>query len=61
MSTKVYVKVISVTKEDGQMVPQVLYWENKDGGTTAVATGATLNISAGDITNKATYTEQLEA
>ena len=33
----------------------------KDGGTTAVATGATLNISAGDITNKATYTAQLEA
>lgn len=28
MSTKVYVKVISVTKEDGQMVPQALYWEN---------------------------------
>lgn len=33
----------------------------KDGGTTAVATGATLNISAGDITNKATYIAQLEA
>ena len=33
----------------------------KDGGTTAVATGAMLNISAGDITNKATYTAQLEA
>ena len=28
MSTKVYVKVISVTKENGQMVPQALYWEN---------------------------------
>ena len=33
----------------------------KDGGTTAVATGATLNISAGDVSNKATYTAQLEA
>ena len=33
----------------------------KDGGTTAAATGATLNISAGDITNKATYVAQLEA
>ena len=33
----------------------------KDGGTTAVATGATLNISAGNVTNKATYTAQLEA
>lgn len=32
----------------------------KDGGTTAVATGTTLNISAGDITNKATYIAQLE-
>ena len=33
----------------------------KDGGNTAVATGETLNISAGDITNKATYIAQLEA
>ncbi len=32
----------------------------KDGGSTAVATGATLNITAGDITNKATYIAQLE-
>ena len=33
----------------------------KDGGNTAVATGQTLNITAGDITNKATYIAQLEA
>ena len=32
----------------------------KDGGSTAVATGATLTISAGDVTNKATYVAQLE-
>lgn len=32
----------------------------KDGGTTAVATGSTLTISAGDVTNKATYIAQLE-
>jgi len=33
----------------------------KDGSTTALATtGATLNISAGDVTNKATYIAQLE-
>lgn len=32
----------------------------KDGGTTAVATGQTLTISAGDVTNKAVYTAQLE-
>lgn len=32
----------------------------KDGGTTAVATGQTLSISAGDVTNKATYVAQLE-
>ena len=32
----------------------------KDGGATAVATGATLNITAGDISNKATYVAQLE-
>lgn len=33
----------------------------KDGGTTAVGTGSTLSISAGSVTNKATYTAQLEA
>lgn len=32
----------------------------KDGGTTAVATGVTLTISAGDVSNKATYIAQLE-
>lgn len=32
----------------------------KDGGTTAVGTGATLTISAGDVSNKASYTAQLE-
>ena len=32
----------------------------KDGGTTAVATGQTLSISAGDVSNKATYIAQLE-
>lgn len=32
----------------------------KDGGTVAVATGQTLSITAGDVTNKATYTAQLE-
>lgn len=32
----------------------------KDGGTTAVATGATYTIGAGDITSKATFSAQLE-
>ena len=32
----------------------------KDGGTTAVATGSTYTISAGDVSNKATFTAQLE-
>lgn len=32
----------------------------KDGGTTAVASGQTLTISAGDVSNKASYTAQLE-
>ena len=32
----------------------------KDGGTTSVATGATYTISAGEITNKATFSAQLE-
>lgn len=32
----------------------------KDGSSTSVATGQTLTISAGDVTNKATYVAQLE-
>lgn len=32
----------------------------KDGGTTSIATGQTFTVSAGDVTNKATYTAQLE-
>ena len=32
----------------------------KDGGTTAVATGATYTIGAGDVNNKATFSAQLE-
>lgn len=32
----------------------------KDGGTTAVGTGQTLTITAGDVTNKASYTARLE-
>ena len=32
----------------------------KDGATTAAATGTTLTISAGDVSNKATYVAQLE-
>lgn len=32
----------------------------KDGGTTAVGTGQTLTITAGDVSSKATYTAQLE-
>ena len=33
----------------------------KDGSSTAMSTtGATLNIGSGDVTNKATYTAQLE-
>lgn len=32
----------------------------KDGGTTAIATGTTLNITAGAVANSANYTAQLE-
>lgn len=32
----------------------------KDGGTTAVATGQSLTVNAGDVASKATYTAQLE-
>ena len=37
----------------------VIKWY-KDGGTTAVGTGQTLSISAGQVTNKASYVAQLE-
>ena len=33
----------------------------KNGGTSAVATGSTLTIGSGDVTNQANYTAQLEA
>ena len=33
----------------------------RDGGTTSVSSGATLTIDSGDVTDKATYTAQLEA
>ena len=33
----------------------------KNGGTTSIATGQTLTISAGDVTNSATFVAQLEA
>ena len=33
----------------------------KDGSTTATATGATLTIDAGQVTNKASYVAQLES
>jgi hypothetical protein len=32
----------------------------KDGSSTAAATGQTLTIDAGDVTDKATYVAQLE-
>ena len=32
----------------------------KDGGSEAIATGQTLDISAGDVSNKATFIAQLE-
>ena len=32
----------------------------KDGGATSVATGATYTIGAGDVSNKATFSAQLE-
>lgn len=32
----------------------------KDGGTAAVATGSSFTISAGDVSNKATFSAQLE-
>lgn len=32
----------------------------KDGGTTAVATGSTYTVGAGDVSNKATFSAQLE-
>lgn len=44
----------------GTAIPGTIYWY-KDGATSSTVTGTTLTISAGDVSNKATYVAQLEA
>jgi hypothetical protein len=59
LTAHVYQGGVEVTG-DALLVLGTIKWY-KDGSTTVAATGQTLTISAGDVTNKATYIAQLEA
>ena len=59
MTAHVYKGGVELTDTQISAVGTIKWY--KDGGTTAVGTGTTISISAGDIMNKATYTAQLEA
>ena len=58
LTAHVYKGAKEVTGNDLAVLGTIKWY--KDGGTTAVATGATLTISAGNVDNRATYTAQLE-
>lgn len=59
LSAHVYKAGVEVTGSNLTALGTIKWY--KDGGTTAVATGSTLTISAGDVSNNANYTAQLEA
>lgn len=58
LTAHVYKGGVEVTGSDLSGLGTIKWY--KDGGTTSVATGSTYTISAGDITNKATFSAQLE-
>lgn len=58
LTAHVYKAGVEVTGSDLTALGTIKWY--KDGSTTAAATGQTLNISAGDVSNKATYIAQLE-
>lgn len=58
LTAKVYKGGVEMTGSNLTALGTIKWY--KDGGTTAVGTGATLTISAGDVTNSASYTAQLE-
>ena len=59
LTAHVYKAGVEVTGSELTALGTIKWY--KDGGSTAVGTGQTLTISAGDVTNKATYVAQLEA
>lgn len=58
LTAHVYKAGVEVTGEALTALGTIMWY--KDGDNTAVATGQTLTIDAGDVTNKATYVAQLE-
>lgn len=58
LSAHVYKGGVEVTGSSLTALGTIKWY--KDGGTTAVATGSSLTINAGDVTNNANYTAQLE-
>lgn len=58
LSAHVYKAGVEVTGSSLTALGTIKWY--KDGGTTAVATGSTLTISTGDVSNLANYTAQLE-
>ena len=58
LTAKVFKGGVEVTGSSLTALGTVKWYKN--GGTTAVATGTSLTISAGDVTNSASYTAQLE-
>ena len=59
LTAHVYKAGIEVTNTTELAALGAIKWY-KDGSTTAAATGRTLTVSAGNVTNKATYIAQLE-
>jgi len=58
LTAHVYVAGVEVTGSALTALGTIKWY--KDGSTTAAATGQTLTISAGDVSNKASYVAQLE-
>ncbi len=58
LTAKVYQGGVEVTGAALTALGTIKWY--KDGGTTAVATGATLTLSAGDVLDRATYEAKLE-
>ncbi len=58
LTAHVYKGGLELTSEQIAALGTVKWY--KDGSTTAAATGITMTISAGDVSNKASYTAQLE-
>lgn len=58
LTAHVYKGGVEVTGSDLSSLGTIKWY--KDGGTTAVATGSTYTIGAGDVSNKATFSAQLE-